>query len=318
MVTRPAIALFGPTSSGKTSLSLQIAEIVGMRDLVPVVLNADSRQIYRGMDIGTSKISEADMGGVDHRLIDIADPIRKYSLERYVQRARDILTELGDDQRNLPIVVGGTATYVTAIAQDWIVESNDAARRTMEAEFPRSEREEAHRMLRRLDPNRAGRIHPNNYEAIINALARLTSQTSHREMTTSPYQFLTFGLDRGVKETEDRLSATLNRQLADGLLEEIAILDDRLGLVAQSSQPVSRGTSVVLQTHGYREFVYRAASTSRSIRKLGASDIESAKWEALGHIIAYSRRQRSWIRKAGYSEPVSANHIVSKAFAGQG
>lgn len=297
----PGVALYGPTSSGKTSMSLDVAERVEREGLRPVVLNADSRQIYTAMDIGTSKIRPSEMRGIEHRLLDIADPIRKMSLERYLRHARTCLLELAEDRSVVPIVVGGTGVYVEGIVSDWDVDDTEAGRRTLEAEFPRGEAAEAYRLLHRIDPKLAARVHPNNYDAIINALVRATSSTSDRAPSTSPYRFVTYGLDRGVEATEERIVDTLEAQLAAGLLDEIAALDARLDLIGQLRQPRDRRTSVVLDTHGYREFVTAAAAAGVPIAELAAQDVDRARWEAIGHIVAFSRRQRSWTRKQGYT-----------------
>jgi len=86
---RRAVAIYGPTSSGKTALSLDVCEAAAERGLRPVVLNADSRQVYTGMDIGTSKIKPSHMRGFGHRLLNVAEPSSKLSLEAYAQMARD-------------------------------------------------------------------------------------------------------------------------------------------------------------------------------------------------------------------------------------
>ncbi len=86
---RRAVAIYGPTSSGKTALSLDVCAAAFDRGLRPVVLNADSRQVYAGLDIGTSKIKPSQMRGFEHRLLDVAEPSSKLSLEAYAQMARD-------------------------------------------------------------------------------------------------------------------------------------------------------------------------------------------------------------------------------------
>ena len=106
------VALLGPTSSGKTGLSLELAARLRAQGRRPVVLNADSRQVYRYMDIGTSKIARRDMQGIEHRLLDIVEPTHPLPLERYAAEARRALDDLIVDPDALPIVVGGTGTYV--------------------------------------------------------------------------------------------------------------------------------------------------------------------------------------------------------------
>ena len=105
---RPAVAIYGPTSSGKTALSLDVCEAAAENGLRPVVLNADSRQVYVGMDIGTSKIKPPEMRGFEHRLIDVAEPSSKLSLEAYAQMARHELASLAASQDAVPVLVGGT------------------------------------------------------------------------------------------------------------------------------------------------------------------------------------------------------------------
>jgi tRNA A37 N6-isopentenylltransferase MiaA len=116
----------------------------------------------------------------------------------------------------------------------------------------------------------------------------------------APFAFAVYGVDRGAAETDRRIETMLDAQIRDGLLQEIAELDRRYQLVEQARRP-GRRRNVVSQTHGYREFVRVAASTGKAIAELDGADLAAARAEALGHIWAYSRRQRSWFRKLGAS-----------------
>ena len=116
---RRAVAIYGPTSSGKTALSLDVCEAASERGLRPVVLNADSRQVYAGMDIGTSKIKPSEMRGFEHRLLDVAEPSSKLSLEAYARLARDELASLAASEDALPVLVGGTGVYVQSVLSGW-------------------------------------------------------------------------------------------------------------------------------------------------------------------------------------------------------
>jgi tRNA dimethylallyltransferase len=263
-----------------------------------VVLNADSRQIYTGMDIGTSKVRPDDQGGFEHRLLDIADPAGKMPLEGYVARARTELAKLADDPAALPIFVGGTGVYVQALQRAWNLDGTADLRRTLQRDLPRSDPEAAHDVLRRLAPDRARKVHPRNYEAVVNALVR-TMAEPHDPKPQEPFELVVFGLDRGAAQTDARIQTTFADQLDRGLLDEIATLDDRLGLVDQARRLGPDAPSVVLQTHGYRELIDRAAATGRPIRKLGDDDLARVGDDVIAHITAYSRRQRSWFRKLG-------------------
>jgi tRNA A37 N6-isopentenylltransferase MiaA len=115
-----------------------------------------------------------------------------------------------------------------------------------------------------------------------------------------PFAFAVYGVDRGEAETDRRIETTLDAQIRAGLLEEIAELDRQYRLVEQARWP-GRRRNVASETHGYREFVRVAASTGKAIAELDGADLAAARAEALGHILAYSRRQRSWFRKLGAS-----------------
>jgi tRNA dimethylallyltransferase len=304
---RRAVAIYGPTSSGKTTLSLDVCEAASERGLRPVVLNADSRQVYVGMDIGTSKIKPSEMRGVEHRLLDVAEPSSKLSLESYAQMARDELASLAASQDALPVLVGGTGVYVQSVVSGWDLTGTGTLRRSLERDFPRSDLEGAYQVLARLAPEVARRVHPNNYEAILNALVRRLADEATNEVAT-PFAFAVYGVDRGEAETDRRIETTLDAQLRDGLLEEIAELDRTYRLVEQARRRLRPG-NVASQTHGYREFVSVAASTGKAITELDGADFTAARAQALGHIRAYSRRQRSWFRKLGAS-PVDHRSAV--------
>jgi tRNA dimethylallyltransferase len=154
-------------------------------------------------------------------------------------------------------------------------------------------------VLARLAPEVARRVHPNNYEAILNASVRRMAGQAGNEVA-APFAFAVYGLDRGEAETDRRIETTLDAQIRSGLLEEIAELDRRYRLVEQARRP-GRGHNVASQTHAYREFIRAAASTGKAIAELDGADLAAARAEALGHIRAYSRRQRSWFRKLGAS-----------------
>jgi len=296
---RRAVAIYGPTSSGKTALSLDLCEAASERGLRPVVLNADSRQVYAGMDIGTSKIKPSQMRGFGHRLLDVAEPSSKLSVEAYAQMARDELASLAASEDALPVLVGGTGVYIQSVLDGWDLTGTGTLRRSLERDFPRSDVKGAYQVLARLAPEVARRVHPSNYEAILNALVRRMAGEASNEVAT-PFAFAVYGVDRGEAETDRRIETTLDAQIRDGLLEEIAELDRRYRLVEQARRP-GRRRNVASETHGYREFVRVAASTGKAIAELDSADLAAARAEALGHISAYSRRQRSWFRKLSAS-----------------
>ena len=294
---RPAVAIYGPTSVGKTALSLEVCAAVSGRGLRPVVLNADSRQVYAGMNIGTGKITPSQMRGFEHRLLDVAEPSSTLSLEAYAQLARDELASLSEDA--LPVLVGGTGVYIQAVLAGWDLTGTAMLRRSLERDFPRSDVNGAYHLLARLAPEAARHVHPGNYEAILNALVRRMAGQVRSQVAT-PFAFAVYGLDPGKAQTDRRIQTRLDAQIRDGLLQEIAALDRRYRLVEQARRP-GRRPNVASQTHGYREFIRMAASTGTAIAELDGTGLAAARAEALDHIWAYSRRQRSWFRKLGAS-----------------
>jgi hypothetical protein len=137
---RRAVAIYGPTSSGKTALSLDVCEAASERGLRPVVLNADSRQVYVGMDIGTSKLKPSQMRGFEHRLLDVAEPSSKLSLEAYAQMARDELASLAASRETLPVLVGGTGVYVQSVLDGWDLTGTGNASAVARARLPAQRR----------------------------------------------------------------------------------------------------------------------------------------------------------------------------------
>jgi tRNA A37 N6-isopentenylltransferase MiaA len=223
----------------------------------------------------------------------------KLSLEAYAQLARDELVALAAAEDALPVLVGGTGVYIQSVVAGWDLAGTGTLRRSLERDFPPSDVGAAYYVLTRLAPESARRVHPNNYDAILNALVRRMAGGAGHEVAT-PFAFAVYGVDRGEAETDRRIETTLDAQIRAGLLSEIAELDRRYRLVEQAHRP-ERGRNMVSQTHGYREFVGVAASTGKAIADLDGVGLAAARAETLGHIRAYSRRQRSWFRKLGAS-----------------
>ena len=277
---RRAVAIYGPTSSGKTALSLDVCQAASERGLRPVVLNADSRQVYAGMDIGTSKIKPSQMRGFEHRLLDVAEPSSKLPLEAYAQLARDELASLAASGDALPVLVGGTGVYIQSVLDGWDLTGTGTLRRSLERDFPRSDIDGAYQVLARLAPEVARRVHPSNYEAILSALVRRMAGRAGTK-AAAPFALAVYGIDPGKAETDRRIEMTLDAQIRGGLLEEIAELDRRYRLVEQARRP-GRRRNVASQTHGYREFVRIAAWTGKAITELDGTDLAAARAEALG------------------------------------
>jgi tRNA dimethylallyltransferase len=247
------IALFGPTSSGKTRLSVELAGRI-RRDLgvEPVIISADSRQVYKYMNLGTSKTTPEQMRGIRHEMIDVTEPVRKLELESYAKLAREHIAECHRVGR-LPFVVGGTGTHVNALLGGWEVDQIGVARTSLRRHFPRALAADAYQTLRRLDRGAAARVHPNNYEGIIDALAMAMSGR-HARPSAGPGQAhqVVLGLDPGQSGLDKRVARTYDDQVRAGLYDEICSLADRYGLDEEMRRHGRKSQNQVLHTHGYR------------------------------------------------------------------
>ena len=162
----PAIALMGPTASGKTRLAIRLAQA-----LEGEVISVDSALVYRGMDIGTAKPSLAEREGVPHHLIDLIDPAESFSTGQFRERALALMADITARGR-LPILAGGTMLYFNALFNGLsdLPAADEAVRRQIDAEAACVGWAKLHGDLARIDPEAAARIHPNDPQRIQRAL----------------------------------------------------------------------------------------------------------------------------------------------------
>lgn len=217
----PLIALVGPTAVGKTKLSLELARAIDAE-----IVSADSRLVYRRMDIGTAKPSMAERGGIPHHLIDIADPDRTITLAEYQARAYAAIE--GIVQRDkVPLLVGGSGQYVRAVLEGWRiprVEPDTALRAELEAYAGEHGPRALHRRLERLDPAAAGRIDYRNVRRVVRALeVTLSAGRPISELqgkSPPPYRILQIGLTRPRRALYARIDARIDEMLSAGLVGE--------------------------------------------------------------------------------------------------
>lgn len=320
---RLLVALYGPTSAGKTALSIDLAERIE-RELGRQVLivSADSRQVYRYMDIGTSKTTAAEMRGIRHAMIDVLEPIRKLELEEYTQLARQhISSAFGAGA--VPLVVGGTGVYVKALLEGWATEQTGAARNALRRDFPHSMLTDAYAMLRRLDPDAAARVHPHNYEAVINALARLIGDSTGEADSRPAVRSVALALDPGSDATDLGVTRTYDEQVRRGLFGEILELDRRYDLDRELRRRGPDATNQVLHTHGYREYFELAAEKGKAASQLSDADLAQVRSRVVAHIQQHARRQRSFIAKLPAAHRITslsqaAALVIGRAVRGRG
>lgn len=224
----PLVALVGPTAVGKTALAIRLGEAVGGE-----ILSADSRQVYRGMDIGTAKATASERARLQHHLVDIVDPNQALSLAQFQELAQDAIEDVHERCR-VPFLVGGTGQYVMAVVEGWRVPRvppDEELRRELYLVAEREGPDVLHQRLQELDPIASVRIDPRNVRRVVRALevclvaGRPISELQGK--SPPPYRILMLGLTLPRELLYGRIDGRIDRMLADGLEAEVR------GLLAQ-------------------------------------------------------------------------------------
>ena len=223
------VAIIGPTASGKTALSIRLA-----KEIDGEIINGDSMQIYRGLDIGTAKITKEEMEGIPHHLLDIKEPSESFSVAEYQQLVRGKIEEI-QSRGKMPIIVGGTGLYVQSVLYDFQFtkqEINEQARDDYDKELQQIGPEAMHQKLVQIDPVAAAQIHPNNTRRIIRALemAQLAGVSRAEEQFNRGdiplYKHLIIGMNMEREKLYERINLRVDLMMEAGLLEEVRSLFD--------------------------------------------------------------------------------------------
>ncbi len=222
------IVIVGPTAVGKTRLAVRLGE-----ELKGEIVSADSRQIYRGLDIGTAKPTARQQQRVPHHLIDIIDPDEKFTLALYQEMASKAIDDVLD-RGKVPLLVGGTGLYVRAVVENWAIPRVEPDER-LRAELYRQAEEEGaeslHARLREVDPLAAERIEAHNVRRVVRALeVYLASGTPISRLQgkgSSPYRSLQIGLTMERAELYRRIDRRVDDMIEAGLVEEVRSLVER-------------------------------------------------------------------------------------------
>jgi tRNA dimethylallyltransferase len=267
------VVIVGPTASGKSELAVRLAE-----EFDGEVISADSRQVYRGMDIGSGKIIAREMRGVPHHLLDVASPKRTFTAVRYQKLAREAIRDIVR-RGKLPVVCGGTAFYIDALIYDYDLPAVPP-QRALRKELERLSVSALYNRLMLADPERAKDVDPSNKRRVIRALevVSVTGEPVPRIKKDSKYNVLKMGIRREPKELHERIEKRLTARLRGGMVAEVQRLHeeglswDRLDGFGLEYRYVSR-------------YVRKLISKEEMIRKI------------LQESLGYARRQMSWWRK---------------------
>lgn len=228
---KPLLILTGPTSVGKTALSIALAKRVGGE-----IISADSMQVYRHMDIGSAKIKASEMQGVPHHMLDILEPSEPFHIMLFQKYAKQYIAEI-QERGHLPILVGGTGFYIQSVLYDidFTKETDDGAYREWLQRLG-EEKGDAylHEQLRAVDPKAAETIHQKNRKRVIRALEyhhltgeRISEHNETQHEKESAYQACYFVLNDVREQLYARIDERVEQMLRDGLVDEVRALMQR-------------------------------------------------------------------------------------------
>ena len=279
---KPAVlAVVGPTATGKTALGVALAQ-----RFKGEVISADSMQIYRGLDIGTAKVTPEETCGIPHHCVDFLSPAESFSVAQFTAMAGQLIQQIRA-RENLPILVGGTGLYVQSLLYGVrFVEQAPAQglREQLAEELARRGAQAMYEELARLDPEAAAATHPNNHVRVLRALEhyRATGQTLSQQRAQSrpaekPYHALILGLDIPDRaELYRRIDLRVDRMMEQGLLEEARFVYDQRESCRTAAQAI-----------GYKEFFpyfEQGAALEGCVAKLKQASRN------------YAKRQLTWFR----------------------
>ncbi|WP_240375391.1 tRNA (adenosine(37)-N6)-dimethylallyltransferase MiaA [Bacillus piscicola] len=279
MSKNKVVVIAGPTAVGKSEIGIELALHFGGE-----IISGDSMQIYRGLDIGTAKVTLAERKRVPHHLIDERDPAESYSAAAFQKEAKERIKNMNDDGK-LPFVVGGTGFYIRALTRDLDLHETSADegfREEMEQYAQTHGTQALHEKLQAIDYQSASRIHPNNLKKVIRALeinhttGRKQREFSEQETQPSPYDLALIGLTMERDVLYRRINERVDQMVADGVMEEARWLFEYAPEDSQAAQAI-----------GYKEFY--------SYFK-GEYSIEQAVEQLKRNSRRYAKRQLTWFR----------------------
>ncbi len=272
------IVIVGPTASGKSVLAVEIAKRFNGE-----IVSADSRQVYRGMDIGTGKITKKETAGIPHHLLDVASPKRDFNVSHFKRRAEKKIKEI-IARGHVPILVGGTGLYIDAIVKNLEfpkVKGNKNLRARLEREIKKYGLDYVFKKLVDLDPEAAYIVDPRNPRRVIRALeVALTSGrpfSAQRKIGEPLYDILEIGISVPPEKLKERITGRTRQMFEDGLVDEVSSLIKKYGSNCKPFDAI-----------GYREvidYLERKISLAKAVEQM-----KKNTWH-------YARRQMAWFKR---------------------
>jgi tRNA dimethylallyltransferase len=278
-INRMAIVLVGPTGAGKTELSILIASEIPVE-----IVSADSRQIYKYMDIGTAKPSNQILSEIRHHFINILEPDQNYSAGQFGLQARAVIDEIFQGNRT-PLIVGGSGLYIKALLNGFFEGDvrDEKIRKSLEKRLVREGGQSLYEELVKLDQAAAMKIHPNNSQRIIRALEvclaanEKFSDLQRKKLPKLNFRVLKFGINKPRAQLYDDINRRVDQMFSDGLVEEVSGLLDRGYKKSLNS----------LNSVGYKEVIDYLE---------GSIDFETCVDLVKQNSRRYAKRQLTWFR----------------------
>lgn len=287
------IVIAGPTGVGKTKISIQLAKLLNAE-----IISSDSAQVYSGLDIGTAKISELEKENIKHHLIDVVEPIQKYSVGNFEREVNKILNE--NEEKNF-LLVGGTGLYINSITDGLSVLPE--ADKSIREELTKMDIKELYEILLKNDEEAAKMIHPSNRVRLERAVevfiktGEKFSILSKKNIKNNKFSFLKIALERNREKLYERINKRVDIMFEQGLENEVRELYYKYGEKLYN-----------LNIIGYREVIDYFE---------GKIDLERAKYEIKRNSRHYAKRQFTWFKAdKNYQwfnlDEISEDEIINK------
>ncbi|MCI9462301.1 MAG: tRNA (adenosine(37)-N6)-dimethylallyltransferase MiaA [Lachnospiraceae bacterium] len=279
---KPLVILTGPTAAGKTALSIRLAKEIGGE-----IISADSMQVYKHMDIGSAKITQEEMEGVEHYLIDVLEPSEDFHVVKFQTLAKEAMERIYAKGK-IPIIAGGTGFYIQSVLYDidFTQTQEDMDLRLQLEHFARTNGNEAlFERLREIDPKSCEILHANNIKRVIRAIEfyektgrRISEHNEEQHEKASPYSFVYFVLTQDRAKLYEKIDARVDSMLEKGLVEEVRNLKS-MGCTKEQ---------VSMQGLGYKEILAYLS---------GEYTLEEAVYYIKRDTRHFAKRQLTWFRR---------------------